>query len=83
MGKLADELARRGEPTKGQRCYVAQLRSRLDPDLLADLDAALADHNVGHQQLCDALTALEVPNPPQASSISRHRRGQCKCGEHG
>jgi hypothetical protein len=75
---LADLLANRSRPT-GTTCWVQLARLELSGDDRATFEEALEDPTVTAVLLSESLAALNVDLGPH--SISRHRRGLCKCAK--
>ena len=72
--RLAAETAK---PTFAPRCAMAKLFTQLSKDDRAALDEALADVNIRHSSIEAALR--ESGFPVARDSVSRHRRGVCRC----
>lgn len=62
---------------KGPTCGLGLLLSSLDPDERSALEEALANPLWRHASIEEALRAED--HQIDASTISRHRRGMCKC----
>lgn len=62
----------------GTKCRIAEIRGEMTPDDSKALDEAFADPKWLNSQILRALKAegFEIG----ASSVSRHRKGDCICG---
>ena len=72
-----DELANRAPQRRNHECGIAYALRVLDAPTAATLSRALANDNVTHVELTNALAELGVET--SAFTVGVHRRGQCKC----
>ena len=72
---FADALAQQ-EIHKGPECSVGVLLRSLDADTADEVRVALDDTTVQHAQIARALGA--IGHKVGATTISRHRAGDCK-----
>lgn len=74
--KFADALAQ-SEKRPGTQCAIARLVTGLDDDDRAALQAAFDSDKVTSSTIARALVEMGFKIAP--NTVSRHRRGDCRC----
>ena len=64
-------------PQARPRCTVAKILDELDPERTGYLQEALARPHILHRTLANVLT--DWGHPISLETVSRHRRGDCRC----
>ena len=77
---LLDEI-KSARPKVGGRCSIPMFLDSLSDKDRADVEAALADPTIAATAIAKVLQARG--HNMSASTLQRHRRGACLCGDRG
>lgn len=74
---LAEAIAASVKP-KGTKCSVTLMLESLDEGDRAVMVEALGNPTITHTQLADGIVLAGLPRV-LAQTLSRHRKGECRC----
>lgn len=67
--------------SKGERCRMNTILAAAGPKDRATIEAWLADQTIEHARIARAIDGQINGIRVSATSVSRHRRGECQCGK--